>query len=104
MGTSVPVLTIPKVMRASSREKHEMAEEVWVTDRPVTDGPGKYNVVGIAKGRSFVRQIAIAERDEAMQIVALRRAARNVLALHEGAPDAVGNWDAAFEEIRKALV
>jgi hypothetical protein len=51
----------------------EEEREVWITDRPVTEGPGTYNVVGIAKGRSAVHHIATADRDEAMRIVEMRR-------------------------------
>ena len=46
--------------------------EVWITDRPVTDGPGMYNIVAM-KGK-VLRHVAHANREEAMRIVAMRKA------------------------------
>ena len=33
----------------------------------------------------------------------LLEACRGILAMHEGPPNAVGNWDIAFDEIRAAI-
>ncbi len=54
----------------------ETNRETWITDRPVTDGPGQYSIVAVARGRKFIRPVASnVDRDEAMGIIALHTAA-----------------------------
>lgn len=38
-----------------------------------------------------------------VQIAKLREAAARVLAMHDGPPDGVGNWDWAFDSLRMAI-
>lgn len=66
--------------------------EVWITDRPVTDGPGTYAIVVIGNGIPR-RVVATAERDDAMRIVAMREAlAEAIPYINDMAVQHGGSW------------